>query len=93
MSSKNKVAIITGSSQGIGAGIAEYLLGKGFYVYITYLRNEKLAKEKFGKNKNCKIIKLDVREEDSVNKLFATISKNSGRLDLLVTASSKNSGL
>jgi len=33
-----KVAIVTGSSKGIGAGIAQYLLHKEFKVYITYLK-------------------------------------------------------
>jgi len=37
MESTNKIALVTGSSRGIGEGIAEYLLTKGFTVYITYL--------------------------------------------------------
>ena len=32
-----KVAIVTGSSKGIGSGIAQYLLHKGFKVYIMVL--------------------------------------------------------
>lgn len=84
MKTKNKIALITGSSQGIGAGIAEYLLNKDFFVYVTYFKNEALATEQFKGRKNCKIVKLDVRDEKSVKKVFDIINTDFGRLDLLV---------
>jgi NAD(P)-dependent dehydrogenase (short-subunit alcohol dehydrogenase family) len=33
-----KIALVTGSSRGIGAGIAKYLAGHDFKVYVTYLK-------------------------------------------------------
>lgn len=84
MKTNNKIALVTGSSRGIGAGIAEYLLNKGFYVYVTYFKNEALANDKFKGKKNCKIVKLDVRDEKSVKNVFNIIDKDFGKLDLLV---------
>ena len=32
-----KTAIVTGGTSGIGLGVAKMLLGKGYYVYTTYV--------------------------------------------------------
>ena len=45
MNQKKKIAIITGSSQGLGAAIAIKLSEKGINVVINYSSNEKLAQE------------------------------------------------
>lgn len=79
-----KVAVVTGSSRGIGAGIAEYLLKKDFIVYITYFKEEDQANNHFGVKNDAKIVHLDVTSEDSIKKLFAKISEEKGGLDLLV---------
>ncbi|HCE34547.1 MAG TPA: 3-oxoacyl-ACP reductase, partial [Clostridiales bacterium] len=41
----NKTAIISGSSRGIGAAIAEELAKKGWNVVLNYVRNEQKAEE------------------------------------------------
>ena len=79
-----KVAIVTGSSQGIGAGIAEHLLNSGYFVYVTYYKNRKLALARFNKYSNCKILKLDITSQPSIDKAIATITSYHGRLNLLV---------
>jgi len=88
ITTENKVAIVTGSSRGIGAGIAEYLIQKGFLVYVTYLEHEEEAKERFSKYELAKIVKLDLNDEESVKKVFAQINNEVGKLDLLVNSAS-----
>lgn len=84
----NKIALINGSSKGIGAGIAKYLLQKDFFVYVTYNKGKDKAEEQFSKVKNCKILQLDLTIEDSVKNVFETITNDYGKLDLLVNNAS-----
>jgi len=81
---KQKVAIVTGSSRGIGAGIAQYLMKKGFFVYVTFCTNKKAALSVCKKKKSCRILKLDLRKETDIKKCFDIIKKEHGYLDLLV---------
>ena len=45
MANKDKIAIITGSSSGLGAAVAIDLAKKGINVVINYSKNEKEAKK------------------------------------------------
>lgn len=78
------MALITGSSRGIGAGIAKYLLDKGYFVHVTYYRDKELAEKAFLKTANVAIHHLDVTSEDSVSAVLASITKISDQLHLLV---------
>lgn len=84
MKTFQRVALVTGSSRGIGAGVAKYLLDRSYFVYVTYLRDEKLAKDQFKGEKNAHICKLDVGSETDVRDLAATVRNKSGVLHLLV---------
>ena len=81
-----KVAVVTGSSRGIGAGIAKYLLDKQFTVYITYLKEKNRAEELFASYDRAIIKSLDVTNEASVKTLFTSIAKDQNGLDLLVNS-------
>ncbi len=81
---EKRIALITGASRGIGAGVAKFLLSNGYFVHGTYFKDKKLIEEKFGKEKNFKIHHLEVRDEESVKNLLADVSKISGKLHLLV---------
>lgn len=81
-----KVALVTGSSRGIGAGIAEYLLQKGFKVYVTYLKEKEKAVSRFQKYPHVVIKHIDVADEQSVLDLFEEIGKEMDGLDLLVNS-------
>lgn len=85
----NKVALVTGSSRGIGKAIATDFAEKGYDVIINYLKEENEAKElkeKLENNYNIKAItiKADVSDENEVQKMINTIISKFGRIDVLV---------
>ena len=82
-----KVAIVTGSSSGIGYETALTLARNGFRTYAT-MRNLEKAKAISDTAKKEKLqlytIKLDVTDEKSVNDAIKTIKSDAGRIDVLV---------
>jgi len=88
MKKETKIALITGSSKGIGAGIAKYLMKKDFFVYITYCSEEKPAKEIASERENCEVVHLDLKNEETIKKAFQTVELKHGVLDLLVNNAS-----
>lgn len=90
---KNKVALITGGTKGIGRGVAEALLELGMNVAITsrtLTAAEKAAKElnKSGKGKALGV-KADVRSMESQVQAVDTVIAEFGQLDVLIA----NAGL
>lgn len=81
---ERKVALVTGSSRGIGAGVAEYLAGRGYHVHATYLKDKGLIENRFKGNPNVTIHKLDVTDENGVKSIIEAVKKISGKLHLLV---------
>lgn len=84
MKLKNKVAIITGSSSGIGEAIARAYANEGASVVITYRSNEKAAK-KISKDIGSELcLYLDVRDRESIKKCFKTVGSHYGQVNILV---------
>ncbi|MEF2619668.1 MAG: SDR family oxidoreductase [Clostridia bacterium] len=85
---KGFVYLITGSTSGIGQGIAEELLENGANVIINYAHNEENAnqtKELFEKYENqILFVKADISNENDVENMFKIINEKFGRLDGLV---------
>lgn len=83
-----KVALITGSSEGIGAGIAKLLGTKGYATIITYKSKkdeaDKVVKHITSNNGNAVAVQLDVTSEESVKACFEFVKKEYGKLDILV---------
>ena len=94
MDSANKVAVVTGSSKGIGQAIAIRLAKDGYLVYVTYFTDEvggqSTVKEIEKKGGKALLHKLDVADEKSVANLMSTIEKESGHLDVLVNNAEKD---
>jgi NADP-dependent 3-hydroxy acid dehydrogenase YdfG len=85
--SNQKVAIVTGSSSGIGHETALVLARNGFRTYAT-MRNLDKAKTILDIAKKEKLllhaVKLDVTDDKSVNDAIKTIKSDAGRIDVLV---------
>src|ERR1700733_13417410 len=85
---KNKVAVVTGASKGIGASIAKHFSAEGAKVVVNY------ASSKEGADRVVKMItddggiaiavQADVSKEADVNRLFDETKKAFGTLDILV---------
>jgi 3-oxoacyl-[acyl-carrier protein] reductase len=85
-----KVAIVTGSSSGIGRAIAEGLAGKGATVIVHYARGAEKARavvagiEKAGGK--AITLQADIGRVADVRRLFAEAEERLGRLDILVNS-------
>lgn len=80
---KDKVAVVTGASRGIGKTIAEKLSNLGANVVLV-ARNEQLLKSLSESLNNCSYYSLDVSDKDKVKEVFSEIAKEKGGIDILV---------
>ena len=83
---QNKVAYITGGSQGIGLGTAAALLEQGMKVAISGRTSSKLeeAEKTLNAGDNLLILTSDVRKMEDETKAVAEILDKWGRLDVLI---------
>jgi enoyl-[acyl-carrier protein] reductase III len=85
---KGKIALVTGSSRGIGRAIALKLAEEGADVIVNFLRHRQGAEqtardiEKLGVS--AQIIKANLAEPEKIEAMFKTIASTYGRLDILV---------
>jgi 3-oxoacyl-[acyl-carrier protein] reductase len=85
---RNKVAVVTGASKGIGAGIAKALAAEGAAVVVNYASSKEGADRIVNEIKHSggKAIAVqgDVSKSVDVQRIFAETKKEFGRLDVLV---------
>ena len=85
---KDKAALITGASRGIGRNLAVAFGGAGYFVIINYLSNKARAEEtlslieKYGGK--GRLIDADVSDGAAAHKLISDIAKAEQRLDVVV---------
>jgi 3-oxoacyl-[acyl-carrier protein] reductase len=84
---RGKVAVITGSSRGIGRGIAETLAAEGCRLMLTG-RDEAMLAESAARcvklGAEAKTIALDLRRPETAARLTGAVQQAYGRLDILV---------
>lgn len=89
---RKKVALVTGSSRGIGAAICKKLAEQGYKVVVNYRSDEAGAnntvKEIISKGGQASAFKADVSSEKEVAMLFDFIRKQFGGLTVLVNNAS-----
>ncbi len=85
---KGKVAIVTGASKGIGAGIAKALGKAGAAVVVNYASSkegaDRVVKEITQNGGQAIAVQGDVAKAGDVKRLFAETKKAFGSLDILV---------
>ena len=83
-----KVALVTGSSRGIGADTVRYFAEAGADVVINFRnkapRAEKLANELRALGRRALVVGADLTDPDSVSAMFDRVREEFGRLDVLV---------
>jgi len=82
-----KIAVVTGSSSGIGYATALALAKNGFKTYATMRdtnKSKNILAEGAKDNLPIKVIQLDVNDDSSVKQAIQTIIKENERIDVLV---------
>ena len=84
-----RVALVTGSSRGMGRACAIRLAQAGADVIVNYVTSRgaamEVAKEILALGRKVWVIKADVSEEDDVRSMFEYIKRDIGQLDILVS--------
>jgi len=76
--------VITGGSSGIGLATAEQFVAEGAYVYITGRRQKELDAAVAQIGRNVTGVQGDVANLEDIDRLYAQISQEKGRIDILV---------
>jgi 3-oxoacyl-[acyl-carrier protein] reductase len=88
---KDKIALVTGASKGIGAGIARQLAVDGAKVVVNYVSSiagaEKVVADIEAAGGQAIAIRADVRRKDEVEALVQAAIDRFGRLDIVVNNS------
>jgi len=85
---QDRVALVTGSSQGIGRSVAELMSKEGARVAITYRQHEQqatdLADAISAQGGQATVISYDLDSADSIRRSVEHVISKWGRLDILV---------
>jgi NAD(P)-dependent dehydrogenase (short-subunit alcohol dehydrogenase family) len=78
-----KVAVVTGGNSGIGRATAKRLVADGAYVFITGRRKRELDAAAAEIGRNVTAVEGDVSNLADLDRLFATVREQKGRVDIL----------
>jgi len=84
---KNRFALVTGASRGIGRGISLMLADSRVHVILTSRSMNKLQKVKeeiTSRGGNATVIPADIAKEQDIKTLFKIIKDKFGRLDIVI---------
>ncbi len=89
----DKIALVTGASKGLGAGIAERFGADGAKVVVNYASSAEQADQVVARIEaaggSAVAIQADVSKPENITRLFSEAKERFGRLDILVN----NAGL
>ncbi len=89
MSLNGKHALITGSSRGIGRGIALKLAASGVKVAVHYYQNEAAANDTLAqvrkRGADGLVVQADVSRPEQITRMFRKVQAEFGKLDIFVS--------
>jgi NAD(P)-dependent dehydrogenase (short-subunit alcohol dehydrogenase family) len=80
---EGRIALITGGNSGIGLATAKQFVNEGAYVFITGRREPELTAAVKEIGKNVTGVQGDVSNLNDLDRLFAQIKREKGRLDIV----------
>src|ERR1700746_630403 len=80
---EGKIALITGGNSGIGLATAKQFVNEGAYVFITGRRDAELTAAVKEIGRNVTGVQGDVSDLADLDRLFAQIKREKGRLDIV----------
>jgi NAD(P)-dependent dehydrogenase (short-subunit alcohol dehydrogenase family) len=78
-----KIALVTGGNSGIGLATAKRFVAEGAYVFVTGRRDAELAAAVKEIGKNVTGVQGDVAKLEDLDRLFAQIKREKGKLDVV----------
>ena len=80
---KDKIALVTGGTEGIGLATAKLFVEEGAYVFITGRRQKELDEAVRAIGTNVSGVQGDVAQLADLDRLYETISEVKGRIDIV----------
>src|ERR1700731_1998278 len=80
---EGKVTLVTGGTRGIGLATGKQFVNEGAYVFITGRRDPELAAAVKAIGKNVSGVQGDVSNLSDLDRLFAQIKREKGKLDIV----------
>lgn len=81
---KDKVAVVTGGTSGIGLAIASRFISEGAQVYVTGRNQPQLDATAAKLGSQCVPVRCDVSDMADLDRLYELVEEQSGRIDVLV---------
>jgi NAD(P)-dependent dehydrogenase (short-subunit alcohol dehydrogenase family) len=80
---EGKIALVTGATSGIGLATAKRFVDEGAHVFVTGRRDKELTAAAEDIGRNVTGVQGDVSDLDDLDRLFAKIKQEKGRLDVV----------
>jgi NAD(P)-dependent dehydrogenase (short-subunit alcohol dehydrogenase family) len=90
---EGKVAVITGGSSGMALASAKRFVAEGAYVFITGRRQEQLDEAVKAIGRNVTGVRGDAANLDDLDRLFDTVKREKGKIDILFASAGKGEPL
>src|SRR6202035_2242506 len=90
---EGKVAVITGGSSGMALASAKLFVKEGAYVFITGRKQEQLDRAVKLIGRNVTGVRGDAANLDDLDRLFDTVKREKGKIDVLFASAGRGEAL